>query len=159
MLGICYGAQHIADALGGTVSRSEKREYGRAALTEIAPTPLFEGVNAGSQVWMSHGDSIEEIPSGFELLAQTDSIPVAAFGSNGAMLKPVYCLQFHPEVTHTLDGKKILENFLVNIAGVAQDWTPEVFVDDIPGVIRRTCHSAEAEAMAMISFSKRTRLG
>ena len=130
VLGICYGAQHIADELGGVVSRSEKREYGRAALTEITDSPLFEGIDIGSQVWMSHGDSIEQIPEGFELLAQTSSIPVAAFGSNGAMGKPVYCLQFHPEVTHTLQGRQILENFLINIAQVPQDWTPEAFIEE-----------------------------
>lgn len=138
VLGICYGAQHIADNLGGEVSRSERREYGRAALTEIAPNPLFDGVTAGSQVWMSHGDSIEQIPPHFELLARTSSIPVAAFGSNGAFAHPVYCLQFHPEVTHTLQGKQILENFLVNIAKVPQDWTPEAFIEETISGLKNT---------------------
>jgi GMP synthase (glutamine-hydrolysing) len=130
VLGICYGAQHIADHLGGTVSRSDKREYGRASLAEVIHDDLFHGVTPDSQVWMSHGDTIVELPEGFEILARTESIPVAAFRSTGSIDKPVYCLQFHPEVTHSVDGKTILYNFIVNIAGVEQSWTPDSFVEE-----------------------------
>jgi GMP synthase (glutamine-hydrolysing) len=130
VLGICYGAQHIAHTLGGEVGRSAHREYGRASLVEIANDKLFEGVSVGSQVWMSHADTILSLPPGFHLLARTDSIPVAAFKSNGTLATPVYCLQFHPEVTHTINGKDILENFLVKIAGLQQDWTPAIFVQE-----------------------------
>ena len=129
-LGICYGAQHIAQSLGGEVGRSAHREYGRATLTEIVPDALFDGVKPGSQVWMSHGDTILELPPGFHLLAKTDTIPIAAFKANGSMTAPVYCLQFHPEVTHTIQGKDILENFLVKIAGLRQDWTPAIFIEE-----------------------------
>ena len=130
VLGICYGAQHIADHLGGHVMRSEKREYGRASLVEIIHDDLFHGVTIDSQVWMSHGDTIKELPEGFTVLAKTESIPVAAFKSNGQYERPIYCLQFHPEVTHSVDGKTILYNFIVNIAGVPQDWTPDSFVEE-----------------------------
>lgn len=129
-LGICYGAQLIADHYGGRVQPSEKREYGKANLAKIIKEDIFlEGLERNSQVWMSHGDTIVEIPKQFELLASTDSIDVAAFKSNNGIFgNPVYCIQFHPEVTHTLDGKKILENFLINIAGCKGDWTPASFV-------------------------------
>jgi GMP synthase (glutamine-hydrolysing) len=136
-LGICYGAQHIAQNLGGEVGRSAHREYGRAILSEISPDVLFEGVHPGSQVWMSHGDTILSLPPDFKLLAKTDSIPVAAFRSNGAVNPPVYCLQFHPEVTHTDQGKQILENFLVKVASLSQDWTPAAFVDESVAELRK----------------------
>lgn len=135
-MGICYGAQCIAQSLGGNVARSDKREYGRAALSGIAEDALFEGVSPNTQVWMSHGDSILEIPNGFHLLAKTESIPVAAFKSNGEFGAPVYCLQFHPEVTHTLEGAQILKNFIVNIAGLKQDWTPQSFVEETVAGLR-----------------------
>ncbi len=135
-LGICYGAQQIAQSLGGEVGRSAHREYGRATLTDIVPDALFEGVRTGSQVWMSHADTIVALPPGFNLLAKTDTIPIAAFKSNGSFGAPVYCLQFHPEVTHTLQGKDILENFLVRIAGLKQDWTPSIFVEESIAALR-----------------------
>jgi GMP synthase (glutamine-hydrolysing) len=135
-LGICYGAQHIAQSLGGEVGRSAHREYGRATLTDIAPDVLFDGVTAGSQVWMSHADSILSLPPGFHILAKTDTSPIAAFKSNGTLMTPVYCLQFHPEVTHTLHGKEILGNFLVKVAGLTQDWTPAAFVEESIEAIR-----------------------
>lgn len=143
VLGICYGAQHIAQSLGGEVGRSSHREYGRAALAEIVPDTLFEGVESGSQVWMSHGDTILALPPGFHLLARTDSIPVAAFRSNGSIAKPVYCLQFHPEVTHTIQGKAILENFLVKVAGLSQDWTPAVFVEESIAALKTQVGNAQ----------------
>ena len=136
VLGICYGAQCIADAYGGQVAKSDKREYGRARLESVQADPLFEGVSADSQVWMSHADSILKLPNGYTLLATTDSIPIAAFRSNGQHTTPVYCLQFHPEVTHSLQGGRILENFVVNIAGIKQDWTPESFVEETVAELR-----------------------
>ena len=130
VLGICYGAQLTAKQYGGVVEKSNKREYGRAALhVEHVEDPLLQGVSSHSQVWMSHGDSILSLPEGFELLATTPSIPVAAFrkksGSN-----PLHALQFHPEVYHSTEGKKIIYNFLVNICKCAQDWTPGAFVSE-----------------------------
>lgn len=142
VLGICYGAQHIAQSLGGEVGRSAHREYGRAVISELADDVLFEGVPHGTQVWMSHADTILSLPPGFHLLARTDSIPVAAFKSQDPMTPPVYCLQFHPEVTHTLHGKEILENFLVKVAGLTRDWTPATFVDESVAELRRTVGDA-----------------
>ncbi|PHN07491.1 glutamine-hydrolyzing GMP synthase [Flavilitoribacter nigricans] len=133
VLGICYGAQYIANHYGGKVQRSEKREYGKARLKEIYRDhdPLFNGIAPGSQVWMSHGDTIMELPEQFELLADTDSIYVAAFRSEkNAFSAPVYCLQFHPEVTHSLDGAALLRNFAMDIAGCTGSWTPASFVEE-----------------------------
>lgn len=131
VLGVCYGAQLIADYYGGEVQRSLKREYGKAKLSRIdREDALFKGIGLGSQVWMSHGDTIMAIPEHFELLAGTDSIEVAAFkAAEGQFAAPVYCLQFHPEVTHSLDGKQLLQNFAYDIAGCTGDWTPASFVE------------------------------
>ncbi len=129
VLGICYGAQYIAQKLGGNVQRSEKREYGKASLGSVKTDPFLKGIQKGSQVWMSHGDTIFEIPKGFKVLAGTESIPVAAFkAEDKTFAKPVYCIQFHPEVTHSIDGKQLLKNFLVDIAGCSPSWTPASFV-------------------------------
>lgn len=129
VLGVCYGAQYIAQKMGGSVQRSEKREYGKANLGTIKRDPFLKGIRKGSQVWMSHGDTIFEIPKGFKILAGTESIPVAAFKSEKKTFEqPVYCIQFHPEVTHSIDGKKLLKNFLVDIAGCNPSWTPASFV-------------------------------
>ena len=109
VLGICYGAQYIANHYGGKVMRSEKREYGKAMLETQTDNAFWNDVSTESQVWMSHGDTIMEVPEGFEILANTDSIPIAAFGSKeGHFDHPVYCIQFHPEVTHSLEGSNIL---------------------------------------------------
>ncbi|MEM8907453.1 MAG: glutamine-hydrolyzing GMP synthase [Bacteroidota bacterium] len=131
VLGICYGAQMIADFYGGVVERSEKREYGKANLNEVDASDLFfNEVPATSQVWMSHGDTITEVPNQFEVLATTESIPVAAFRSKASEFSaPVYCIQFHPEVTHSLHGKMMLKNFLRDIAGCKGEWTPAAFVN------------------------------
>ena len=130
LLGICYGAQYLADFYGGRVEASEKREYGKASLgTILAPDPFFASVPADSQVWMSHGDTITKLPGEFEVLAGTESIPVAAFRSrNGGFGQPVYGIQFHPEVTHSLHGRQILRNFVIDICGCKGDWTPAHFV-------------------------------
>lgn len=132
VLGICYGAQYIANYYGGTVMRSSKREYGKAALSRrYNDDPFLNEVEINSQIWMSHGDTIKQIPDGFELLAGTESIDVAAFkAEDGKFDAPVYGIQFHPEVTHSLDGKDILRNFLVNIAGCVGEWTPASFIED-----------------------------
>jgi GMP synthase (glutamine-hydrolysing) len=129
LLGICYGAQLTAKKLGGTVNKSAKREYGRAHLDIKQTDQLLAGINNHSQVWMSHSDSIVALPQGFELLATTDSIPIAAFKSN-AFANALYGIQFHPEVYHSTDGKKMLHNFLVNVCGCTQDWTAASFVDE-----------------------------
>lgn len=132
VLGICYGAQLIAGHYGGRVQRSGKREYGKAELSRIhLECPLFRGVPLGSQVWMSHGDTIMQLPANFELVASTESVEVAAFRSKeGAFDAPVYCIQFHPEVYHSLDGMSILRNFVNEIAGCRREWTPAHFVRD-----------------------------
>ncbi len=132
VLGICYGAQYIAQHFGGKVERSLKREYGKARLSRIHKTdPLLRDIPRDSQVWMSHGDTIMHIPEQFELLAGTESIDVAAFRAReGAFGQPVYCIQFHPEVSHSLDGMALLRNFVKDIAGCHSEWTPAAFVEN-----------------------------
>ncbi len=130
VLGVCYGAQLTAKKYGGLVAKSDKREYGRAILQRKKEDVLFDGVSPQSQVWMSHSDTIKQLPDGFELLADTDSIPVAAFRKAGTASNPLYGVQFHPEVYHSKEGKKIINNFLVKICGCAQDWTPAHFITD-----------------------------
>jgi GMP synthase (glutamine-hydrolysing) len=131
VLGVCYGAQYIADYYGGKVARSDKREYGKAQICDISSDAFFKHVSPDSQVWMSHGDTIMALPEGFELLASTESIPVAAFkAANDRFAAPLYALQFHPEVTHSLEGTTMLKNFLVDIAGCTQDYTSASFVEE-----------------------------
>ncbi|SKB28800.1 glutamine-hydrolyzing GMP synthase [Daejeonella lutea] len=127
VLGVCYGAQYIAQKSGGEVKASSTREYGRANLEFIDHShPLFKNINPGSQTWMSHADTIASIPENFEIIASTDSVKVAAFHIKNTK---VYGIQFHPEVTHSTDGKQLLENFLVDICGCSQDWTPDAFIE------------------------------
>jgi GMP synthase (glutamine-hydrolysing) len=127
VLGVCYGAQYMAQQLGGEVQASSTREYGRANLNFVASgNKLFKNINLDSQVWMSHGDTITKIPENFELIASTDSVKVAAYQIKDT---ETYAIQFHPEVTHSTDGKQLLENFLVNICGCSQSWTSEAFVE------------------------------
>ena len=127
VLGVCYGAQYIAHSSGGEVVPSSIREYGRANLQYIqGENPLFKNITPGSQVWMSHGDTIASIPDNFEIIASTDTVKVAAYHIKGS---DTYCIQFHPEVTHSTDGKQLLENFLVDICGCQQDWTPDSFIE------------------------------
>ncbi|HMR92971.1 MAG TPA: glutamine-hydrolyzing GMP synthase [Chitinophagaceae bacterium] len=138
VLGICYGAQLTAKQFGGRVEKSNKREYGRAVLQVAKEEALLQGVSKESQVWMSHGDSILDLPAGFELLATTDSIPVAAFKKqpvNGS--HALYGLQFHPEVYHSAEGKKILHNFLTNTCGCSRDWTPAHFITDTVAALKQ----------------------
>jgi len=128
LLGVCYGAQYLAHFKGGEVAPSNTREYGRANLSFVASGELFlAGIFEGSQVWMSHSDTIKTLPTGGTLLASTHDVKNAAYKIEG---EDTYAIQFHPEVYHSTDGKKLLENFLVKIAGVAQDWTPDAFVEE-----------------------------
>ena len=137
VLGICYGAQLTAKQFGGRVEKSEKREYGRATLHKKMDDILFNDLSDASQVWMSHGDSILEIPEGFEITAVTDSIPVAGFRSNNKTIHPLYGLQFHPEVYHSTEGKKIIRNFLVEVCGCKADWTPASFVQETVAALKQ----------------------
>lgn len=127
VLGVCYGAQLIAHKSGGSVLPSHMREYGRAKLSTVDHhNELLKEVSLDSQVWMSHADTIASIPEAFEIIASTPSVKVAAFKKKGEKL---YGIQFHPEVTHTIEGKNLLRNFVVHISGCAQDWTPDLFVE------------------------------
>jgi GMP synthase (glutamine-hydrolysing) len=136
VLGVCYGAQLTAHQLGGKVSKTLKREYGKANLVISKEDQLFDGLDSESQIWMSHGDSIESVPENFEIIAKTDHIPVAAFKSKGVV--PYYCIQFHPEVTHSIQGKQLIENFAIKIAGCKGDWTPNTFIEETIGQIKET---------------------
>jgi GMP synthase (glutamine-hydrolysing) len=124
ILGICYGMQFMVDALGGKVKKARKREYGFAELTRRHPGGLFKTISKKSQVWMSHGDSITALPDGFSITAVTDNTPVAAAAHTK---RKFYGLQFHPEVEHTVQGKKILHNFLYDICKCKRSWTMQSF--------------------------------
>jgi GMP synthase (glutamine-hydrolysing) len=127
VLGVCYGAQLMAHKNGGTVLPSQIREYGRAKLTTVDHhSELLKEISIDSQVWMSHADTIASIPDVYEIIASTPSVKVAAFKKKG---EPVYGIQFHPEVTHSLEGKNLLRNFVVHICECKQDWTPDQFVE------------------------------
>ncbi|NJB67389.1 GMP synthase (glutamine-hydrolysing) [Desulfobaculum xiamenense] len=128
VLGICYGMQLLAHNLGGRVTASEDREYGRADLDLTGQCALWDGLEgkANHVVWMSHGDHVEEIPEGFSVVACTPSVPVAAMADPE---RRIYCLQFHPEVAHTDDGSLILSNFLFKVAGLKPSWTMSSFVE------------------------------
>nr|BFF40035.1 glutamine-hydrolyzing GMP synthase [Tenacibaculum mesophilum] len=128
LLAVCYGAQYLAHFSGGLVAPSNTREYGRANLSFIKEgEEFFKDISEGSQVWMSHSDTIKELPTGGTLLASTHDVQNAAYKIDG---ETTYAIQFHPEVYHSTDGKQLLQNFLVTIAGVAQTWTPDSFVDE-----------------------------
>ncbi len=127
ILGICYGAQFIAYNNGGTVEPAGSREYGRANLDYFnSDNPLFRGVKAHSQVWMSHGDTITSIPENFETIASTKEVKIAAYQVKG---EPVWGVQYHPEVFHSEDGTQMLKNFVVDICGCKQDWSPASFIE------------------------------
>lgn len=136
LLGVCYGAQLMAEKSGGKVTPSTVREYGRARLSHLlSNNRLMEELTANSQVWMSHGDTITEIPSNFEIIASTDTVKVAAFKVKD---QDTYGIQFHPEVTHSVEGKILLRNFVVNICACAQDWTPDAFVESTVSELKAT---------------------
>ncbi|MEO5908674.1 MAG: glutamine-hydrolyzing GMP synthase, partial [Ginsengibacter sp.] len=138
VLGICYGAQLIAKLYGGVVEKSEKREYGRSKLQiKNADDDLLKEVKNDSDVWMSHSDTIKKLPEGFSISASTHNIPVAAFNSKQTN-NSIFGLQFHPEVYHSAEGKKIIKNFLVNICKCSQSWTPAHFIDDTIASIKKT---------------------
>ena len=137
VLGVCYGAQLTAKIFGGNVAKSDKREYGRANFQVSQTDALLENLPSNSQVWMSHSDTIKQLPEGFELLGTTESIPVAAFKSANTAANPIYGLQFHPEVYHSDEGKNILKNFLVNICGCSQDWTPAHYITDTVAALKK----------------------
>jgi len=134
VLAVCYGAQYLAHFSGGKVAPSNTREYGRANLSFVKSNEtFFENISEGSQVWMSHSDTIKELPTNGELLASTKDVENAAYKIKD---QNTFAIQFHPEVYHSTDGKQLLENFLVKIAGVAQTWTPDSFVESTVAAIK-----------------------
>lgn len=127
VLGICYGAQYMAQKSEGEVRPSSTREYGRANLAKVDEmSPLLKNISIGSQVWMSHADTIAAVPDHFMVIASTDSVQVAAYHITNTKS---YGIQFHPEVTHTTDGKQLLENFLVDICNCSRNWTANAFIE------------------------------
>ena len=127
LLGVCYGAQYLAHFYGGQVNLSETREYGRANLKYFdTKDPFFKDISKNTQVWMSHADTILALPKGSKLIGSTEDVINAAYK---ILDEDTYAIQFHPEVYHTTDGKQILKNFLVDIANVKQNWTPDSFVE------------------------------
>jgi len=127
LLGICYGAQHLAHNYGGRVHPSDSREYGRAKMVYVDnDDPLFKNIDTGTQVWMSHGDTIEKIPSSYTVTGSTADVRVGAFHIKG---EETWGIQFHPEVYHTRQGREILSNFVLGICGCKQEWTPDSFAE------------------------------
>ena len=127
LLGVCYGAQYLAQNYGGEVKPSATREYGRAMLSKVeGDNPLICGLSDRSQVWMSHGDTIVRIPDHYKIIASTEEVPVAAFRIEG---ERTWGIQFHPEVYHSTEGKQLLSHFVVDICGCRQDWTPDSFIE------------------------------
>ena len=134
ILGICYGAQLLAHSEGGTVGPAGSREYGRAYLDNFnAESKLLQGFSKNSQIWMSHGDTITNIPSGFEVIASTKDVPIAAYHIKG---EQTFGVQFHPEVFHTLEGTKLLDNFLT-ICGCSKDWSAASFIETTVAGLRK----------------------
>lgn len=127
LLAVCYGAQYLAKWGGGSVQQSKIREYGRANLQYIDHSnPLMKGINEGSQVWMSHGDTIERVPDNYRCICSTDNVKYAGYQIEG---EQTYAIQFHPEVHHSVDGLTLLKNFVVDICHCDQSWTPASFVE------------------------------
>ena len=135
LLGICYGAQYLSHYYGGEVKASNSREYGRARLNFIdRENSLLKNLKSNTQVWMSHGDTINTLPSDCRIIASTGNVQVGAYASSDEL---TFGLQFHPEVYHTTEGKTILYNFLEDICGCAMDWTPEIFVESTVNELKR----------------------
>jgi len=135
LLGVCYGAQHLAHKFGGEVLPSKIREYGRANLSFVDDShPLLKGVPMGSQVWMSHGDTISTLPEGYKIIASTHDVECAGYYIEN---ENTYAIQFHPEVYHSTDGATLLKNFLVDICACSQDWTSESFVDTTVAALKQ----------------------
>ncbi|MFO7850978.1 MAG: glutamine-hydrolyzing GMP synthase [Bacteroidota bacterium] len=136
LLGVCYGAQHLAHNYGGRVHASDTREYGRAKMVYVNnEDPLFHNIETGTQVWMSHGDTIEGIPPNYSIIGSTTDVRVGAYHIKG---EETWGIQFHPEVYHTLQGKQILMNFVLNICGCNQTWTPDSFAEATVKYLRNT---------------------
>jgi GMP synthase (glutamine-hydrolysing) len=136
LLGVCFGAQYLAHHFGGEVLPSSIREYGRAHLKFIDHSNvLMRGMSDGSQVWMSHGDTIKKIPSSYKIIASTEDVEVAGYEIEG---EQTFAIQFHPEVYHSMEGAILLRNFIVGVCGCLQDWTPESFVDETVASLRTT---------------------
>ncbi len=135
ILGLCYGHHLIAQSLGGVISKGEKREYGIAEMTILKKVQLFNGLDSKEQIWMSHGDAVDKNPSDFEVLASTSGCKHAAIGNSK---KNIYGLQFHPEVTHTVNGMTILENFIA-LCGCKREWNSDTFTQEIKEKIRVQC--------------------
>ena len=127
ILGICYGLQLIALHFNGKIHSGKKREYGKSKIYFEEEHKLFSGVKSGSQVWMSHGDHIDELPEGFKIISESENKAPAAIINDD---KQIYGIQFHPEVEHTIDGMTVLDNFLTAIAGLEKKWTPQHFIDE-----------------------------
>lgn len=135
VLGICYGAQFMAWADGGKVEPAGTREYGRAHLEYIDPAePIFKDIEPGTQVWMSHGDTITEIPAGFRRIASTDKVEIAAYRVEG---EQTWGVQFHPEVYHSVNGTQLLKNFVVDVCGSKQDWSAASFIETTVNELRQ----------------------
>ncbi|MBO7604482.1 MAG: glutamine-hydrolyzing GMP synthase [Bacteroidales bacterium] len=134
ILGICYGAQYLAWKGGGKVEASNTREYGRAILKVLRPSPLLEGISPTTQVWMSHGDTISALPAGASAIASTEDVANAAYQFDG---EPTFAVQFHPEVYHTEEGSRMLSNFAFGICGCKGDWTPDSFIETTVEALRR----------------------
>jgi len=127
LLGVCYGAQLLVQKYGGVVLPSKTREYGRANLIYVDENnPLFKGVNPGTQVWMSHGDTIEHLPDGYEIIGSTASVRAGAYKIAN---EKTWGIQFHPEVYHTIDGLQMITNFVAGICGCTRKWTPDSFIE------------------------------
>lgn len=136
LLGVCFGAQYMASTFGGEVMQSKIREYGRANLSYIDQSSrLLKGMTTGSQVWMSHGDTIKQIPDNFMVITSTSDVRVAGYHVED---EDTYGIQFHPEVYHSLEGTKLLKNFIVDICGCSQDWTPASFVEETVHELKAT---------------------
>ena len=134
LLAVCYGAQYLAKWGGGRVQQSATREYGRANLSFVdAKSPLMVGVPEGSQVWMSHGDTIEQLPEGYRCICSTSTVRYAGYQIEG---EPTYAIQFHPEVHHSVDDMTLLRNFVINICGCDASWTPASFVETTVAELR-----------------------
>lgn len=127
LLGICYGLQFIAKSFGGSVESAKDREYGKVSFQVLDDTDLFRGVNKESTVWMSHGDYLTKLPSGFKIAGKSSHSPLCAISNKK---DKIYGVQFHPEVVHTVEGKKIIHNFLFEICKCSGDWTPKNFIED-----------------------------
>nr|MCU0364474.1 glutamine-hydrolyzing GMP synthase [Ignavibacteriaceae bacterium] len=134
-LGLCYGLQLICKNFGGVVEPATNREYGKSILRITDNTDILHGVEDASVVWMSHGDYLTELPKGFKVVGESDHSPICAISNPS---KRFYGLQFHPEVVHTEEGEKILNNFLFDICKCTGDWTPQNFIDEKLEIIKST---------------------